>query len=97
MDVFWVVAPCNLVEVHQRFGGHCCLHHQGDRHLRTHRCENLKSYLEAIQIAFHREAKVTAFPIIIIIDVQELGPSICSEIQLHLCLGLPTSLFSPGP
>jgi hypothetical protein len=30
MVVFWVVAPCSLVEVYQRFGGPCCLHHQGD-------------------------------------------------------------------
>jgi hypothetical protein len=39
--VFWVVAPCSLVEVYQRFRGTCCLHHQGDR---PHRRENLKSY-----------------------------------------------------
>jgi hypothetical protein len=32
MAVFWVVAPCSLVEVYQRFGGPCCLHHQGDTH-----------------------------------------------------------------
>jgi hypothetical protein len=25
--VFWVVAPCSLVEVYQRFRGACCLHH----------------------------------------------------------------------
>jgi hypothetical protein len=30
MAVFWVVAPSDLVEVYQRFGGACCLHHQGD-------------------------------------------------------------------
>jgi hypothetical protein len=30
MAVFWVVAPCSLVEVYQRFRGHCCLRHQGD-------------------------------------------------------------------
>jgi hypothetical protein len=30
MAVFWVVAPCTLVEVYQRFRGPCCLHHQGD-------------------------------------------------------------------
>jgi hypothetical protein len=30
MAVFWVVASCNQVEVYQRFGGPCCLHHQGD-------------------------------------------------------------------
>jgi hypothetical protein len=56
MAVFWVVVPCSLVEVYQRFRGPCCLHHQGDRqttrrynpedsHLYTHRRENLKSYL----------------------------------------------------
>jgi hypothetical protein len=28
--VFWVAAPCSLVEVYQRFGGPCCLHHQDD-------------------------------------------------------------------
>jgi hypothetical protein len=28
--VFWVVAPCSLVEVYQRFRGPCCLHHQDD-------------------------------------------------------------------
>jgi hypothetical protein len=29
MAVFWVVAPCSLVEIYQRFRGPCCLHHQG--------------------------------------------------------------------
>jgi hypothetical protein len=43
MAVFWVVAPCSLVEIYQRFRGPSCLHHQGD--LRTNRRENLKSYL----------------------------------------------------
>jgi hypothetical protein len=28
MAVFWVVAPCSLVEVYRRFRGACCLHHQ---------------------------------------------------------------------
>jgi hypothetical protein len=31
MTVFWVVAPCSLVEVYRRLRGACCLHHQGDR------------------------------------------------------------------
>jgi hypothetical protein len=26
MAVFWVVAPCGLVEVYRRFTGACCLH-----------------------------------------------------------------------
>jgi hypothetical protein len=30
MTVFWVVAPCRLIEVNKRFTGTCCLHHQGD-------------------------------------------------------------------
>jgi hypothetical protein len=34
MAVFWVVAPCSLVEVYWRFRGSCCLHHQG-----THRSD----------------------------------------------------------
>jgi hypothetical protein len=29
--VFWVVAPCRLVRVYQRFRCLYCLHHQGDR------------------------------------------------------------------
>jgi hypothetical protein len=35
MAVFWVVAPCSLVEVYQRFRGPCCLHHQGDHDATT--------------------------------------------------------------
>jgi hypothetical protein len=31
MAVFWVVAPCSLVDVYRRFRGSCCLHPQGDR------------------------------------------------------------------
>jgi hypothetical protein len=27
MAVFWVVAPCRLVEILQRLRGPCCLHH----------------------------------------------------------------------
>jgi hypothetical protein len=33
MAVFWVVTPCNLVEIYRRFRGTCCPHHQGDRRL----------------------------------------------------------------
>jgi hypothetical protein len=29
MAVFWVVAPCSLVQGYRRFRGACCLHHQG--------------------------------------------------------------------
>jgi hypothetical protein len=31
MAVFWVVAPCRLLQVYQLFRGLYCLHHQGDR------------------------------------------------------------------
>jgi hypothetical protein len=33
MAVFWVAAPCSLVEVHRRFRHAYCLHHQGDESL----------------------------------------------------------------
>jgi hypothetical protein len=33
MAVFWVVAPCSLVEVYQRFREPCCLHHQDNEAL----------------------------------------------------------------
>jgi hypothetical protein len=29
MAVFWIVAPCSLVEVYRHFIGACCVHHQG--------------------------------------------------------------------
>jgi hypothetical protein len=29
MAVFWVVAPCSLIEFYRHFRGTCCLHHQG--------------------------------------------------------------------
>jgi hypothetical protein len=46
MAVFWVIAPCSLVEVYQRFRGPCCLHHQGDEWsilviLGSHCCKNI--------------------------------------------------------
>jgi hypothetical protein len=33
MAVFWVLAPCSLVEVYQSFRGPCCIHHQGHEYL----------------------------------------------------------------
>jgi hypothetical protein len=30
LAVFWVVVPCNLVEVYRRFSGSFCLHQRGD-------------------------------------------------------------------
>jgi hypothetical protein len=50
MAVFWVVAPCSLVEVYQRFRGPCCLHHQGDE---------IKSYLEIGGIVTERDTSVS--------------------------------------
>jgi hypothetical protein len=31
MAVFWVAAPCSVVEIYCCFRGACCLHHQGDQ------------------------------------------------------------------
>jgi hypothetical protein len=49
MAVFWVVAPCILIEVYRRFRGACCLHHQGEsssetsvNFYQTTRCNNPK-------------------------------------------------------
>jgi hypothetical protein len=33
MAFFWVLTPCSLAEVYQRFRRPCCLHHQGIHHL----------------------------------------------------------------
>jgi hypothetical protein len=33
MAVFWVVAPCIMVEVYRFFRGICCLHHQDDSYI----------------------------------------------------------------
>jgi hypothetical protein len=29
MAVLWVIAPCSMIELHRRFRGASCLHHQG--------------------------------------------------------------------
>jgi hypothetical protein len=55
--VFWVVAPCSLVEVYQRFRGPCCLHHQGDELiaifiLTAVRTSNLTQENEASEFVF---------------------------------------------
>jgi hypothetical protein len=53
--VFWVVAPCRLVQVYRRFRGLYCLHLQGGnyttccsilegRYCLSHACENLKAH-----------------------------------------------------
>jgi hypothetical protein len=56
MAVFWVVAPCKLVWVCQRFGSLYCVHHQGSHrqstrrynpeggHFHTHHCGKSRSY-----------------------------------------------------
>jgi hypothetical protein len=48
MAVFWVVAPCSLVEVYQRFRGPCCLHHQGDHRPTTRRYNPEDSHIRAL-------------------------------------------------
>jgi hypothetical protein len=35
MALFWVVAPCSMVEVYRCFNGACCLRHQGEAAART--------------------------------------------------------------
>jgi hypothetical protein len=43
MAVFWVVAPCIMVGVYQRFRSPCCLHHQGDE------CQNSETLVNFYQ------------------------------------------------
>jgi hypothetical protein len=40
MAVFWIVAPCSLVEIYLRFRGTCCTLHQG--------CENVRGLFIAL-------------------------------------------------
>jgi hypothetical protein len=57
MAVFWVVAPCSLVEVYRRFRDVCCLHHQGDESVNfyeTSRCNN--------QEDIHLQLKIQSVP-----------------------------------
>jgi hypothetical protein len=46
MAVFWVVAPCSLVEVYQRFRVPCCLHHQGDNKEAARNSETLINFYQ---------------------------------------------------
>jgi len=46
--VVWIVTPCGVVVAHQRFGGPCCLHLQGEDggsmdNTRRHKPEDLNS------------------------------------------------------
>jgi hypothetical protein len=56
MAVFWVVAPCSLVEVYQRFRGVCCLHHQGDEYLNAN---NTFMRFAALSIPRHVSITIT--------------------------------------
>jgi hypothetical protein len=48
MAVFWIVAPCSLVDIYLRFRGTCCTHHQS--------CE----YARCLLIALMMEAASTS-------------------------------------
>jgi hypothetical protein len=52
MAVFWVVAPCSLVEVYHRFRGPCCLHHQDDKCQTTRRYNSEDSHLRNLETEF---------------------------------------------
>jgi hypothetical protein len=49
MTVFWVVAPCSLVEVYQCFRGACSLHHQGNSPLDSKR--SLMDFTDLLRVA----------------------------------------------
>jgi hypothetical protein len=61
MDVFWVVAPCSLVEAYRRFRGACCLHRQDDEPLvNLHGATIQKTAIfnfQSMNISFHGGAR----------------------------------------
>jgi hypothetical protein len=75
MAVFWVVAPCSLVEVYQRYRGPCWLHHQGDSHLHTHRRENFKPYF-AISYVSSRRTVISQYVAVTFDFFTEVGPPV---------------------
>jgi hypothetical protein len=50
MAVFWVIAPCSLVEIYLRFRSTCCLHHQSDHHATTEKTAIFKNEIHCLGV-----------------------------------------------
>jgi hypothetical protein len=64
MTVFWVVVPCSLVEVCQRFKGACYLHHQGDEYSTIQK----RAVFNCRSAFSHNKGKI--FPILKLYDME---------------------------
>jgi hypothetical protein len=88
--VFWVVAPCSLVELYQCFRGPCCFlvqlyqttrcYNPEDSHLHTHRRENLKSNL----IIFGEEFKLWSYSLCSFLQPPITSSLLCRNTVLSL-------------
>jgi hypothetical protein len=94
MAIFWVVAPCSLLEVCQRFRGPCCLHHQGPgdggattqktaSHIHTRRRENLKSCLTSLLGHLQRGVCSESYFLIVVSLLSPAFP-VCVVFQLMI-------------
>jgi hypothetical protein len=43
--VFWLVAPCSLVEVYRRFRGACYVHHHGGNQYPDHSDDGVSNHI----------------------------------------------------
>jgi hypothetical protein len=79
--VFWVVAPCSVVEVHRRFRSAWCLHHQGN--FPSSRLHGATTQKTAIFIlAAVRTWNLTSF---IMLNLYRLCAQKVQNYNLHLC------------
>jgi hypothetical protein len=106
MAVFWVVAPCSLVEVYQRFRGPCCLHHQGvlPDYTALHPRRQSSSFLHDVSILAAHSILCFLFSYFVRVcwssDVINLRCSIfvvlSSVFLIHFSLQKTNSVFSLG-
>jgi hypothetical protein len=53
ITVFWVAAPCNFVDMHQRFGGVHCLHPRGGETEATGSFHTMVPHQQTTSIWYH--------------------------------------------
>jgi hypothetical protein len=73
MAVFWIVAPCSLVEVYHRFRGPCCLHYQGLITLMMEAPRTSEMLVNFYQTTQRYNPEDSHLPYIIIVDTAYLS------------------------
>jgi hypothetical protein len=76
MAVFWVVAPCSMIEVYRCFRGACCLHHQGETYTRLYGATTKKTAVFII-------AAVRNFTILVLCGTQWVVTVFTEHILFH--------------